>query len=191
MHRDGQTLGFQLGLHHIYLILTVCFLGAIQQTNGLGIREPFGNHRSLCVQRCQVGGAGDVAANRTVKVTQIQCNTVLGNGSAQNGNVTGSGGSSLQCGGGVGHNQIHVVGDKLIDDGRTGVGIVLRILIVEFYHIRTQFVNNCLLKTCCCGIQCRVLYDLHNADFVFCGGGILAGAGGKGKTAAQTKGQCQ
>ena len=50
----------------------------------------------LLIQRCQIGGAGDVAAHGAGEVIQPQCHAILGNGSTQNGNGVGSSLCSLQ-----------------------------------------------------------------------------------------------
>ena len=46
-------------------------------------------HGGLLVQRSQVGGAGDVAADRAGEVVDVQRHAVFGDGGAQDGNIGG------------------------------------------------------------------------------------------------------
>ena len=85
-------------------------------------------HLGLILQRCQVGGAGNVAAGGAVEVLDAQRHAVLGDGGAQNGNVGGGSHGSLEGGGGVGHNQVNALGDKAVGNGGAGVGIAGSVL---------------------------------------------------------------
>ncbi len=52
----------------------------------------------LLIQRSQIGGAGDVAADSAVEVVNTQCHAVLGNRGAQNGDGVGGGCAACRAG---------------------------------------------------------------------------------------------
>ena len=162
----GQTLSFQQLCNCVYLVLRVCFCGAVQQTNGLSIGTPFHNHFCLLVQRSQVGGTGNVGANQTVEAVDAQRHAVFGNGGAQNGDGAGCYGSSLQRGSCVCHNQINVCGNEAVNDGVAGVGIACCVLDIPVDVFFAQFSVQCIHKALGCCVQRNVLNQLAYANVI-------------------------
>ena len=118
------------------------------------------------IQRCQIGGAGDVASHGAGEVIQTQCHAVLGNGSAQNGDGVGSSLCSLQSRGSICHNQCHAGGNKAVGNGGAGSGIALCILEVES-DVLAKGSGQRILKALRSGIQCSVLHQLADANGEF------------------------
>ena len=121
----------------------------------------------------RAGGAGPVV--------DVQGGAVVGDGGAQNGNVGGGGGGSLQRGGGVGQDQIHIVGHEAVDDGGAVGGIAGGVLLIKGHLRRPAVSVRASLKPWVAGVQSVVLHQLADADGVGLGGlGISSGSLGHG-----------
>ena len=124
-------------------------------------------HGCLLIQRSKVRSTGNISAYCTVKVLQIQSNTIFCNCCTKNGDITGSCSCCLKRCGSVCEDQILVIGDKTVDDSRTGIGITLSILLIKGNCIFTQFFYNFILKSLSCCIQCFMLYKLTDTNCIF------------------------
>ena len=177
--RAGIAQLFQLGLHGVHLILAVGLGRAIDQTHGLGLGAPLLNHGRLLVQRRQVGGAGHVGAHQAGKVADLQRHAVFGNRGAQHGDGAGGRGGRLQRRGGVGQNQIHVVGHKAVDDGGAGGALAGGVLLFKGDAV-AQRLGQGVFKALGGGVKRHVGGQLANADHIGCFAGfrgVLAAGG--------------
>ena len=205
----GDALGLQILLDLVHLILAVGLSGAVQQADLLGVGHPLHDHISLLVQRSQVRGAGDVAADGAGEVGQAQSHAVLGDGGTQNGDLVGGRLCSLQSGGGVCHDEVNAGGNEAVGDGGAGSGVTLCVLEVEL-HVVAELCGQSVLKALCCSVQSGVLHQLADADGVGVagsgsgtgcgrrchrrssrGGCRRAAAGGQGSSSAADSGSSQ
>jgi len=169
----------QAGRHFLDLVAGVGLGGAEQQGDLLGLGEPLGDHIGLLAQVSQIGGAGDVAAYGAVEIVKIQGHAVSGDGGAQNGNVGSRGSGGGRGGGGVGHDQVHALGNKAVDDRAAVVGLAGGVLVFKLHLAGEGFIQS-VNKTLGCSVQRGVLHQLADADLIggALGGGIVRAGGG-------------
>ena len=83
------------------------------------------------------------------------------------GMITGGG----QGGGGVGHDQVHALGNKAVDDRAAVVGLAGGVLVFKLHLAGEGFIQS-VDKTLGCSVQRGVLHQLADADLI---GGALGG----------------
>ena len=176
----------EVALDDIALVDGVGLGAAVQQANSLSVREHLLDHGCLLVQRGQVRGTGDVVAHGAGPVRDVQRSGVVGNRGAEDGNVGGSLGSSLQRGGGVGQDQIDASGDKAADDGGAVGGIAGSVLLVKLDVALAQLLGQSVLEALGGGVQRLVLDQLADADGI----DLVVGAFGGGSFFALRGGRC-
>ena len=170
----------------VTLVDGVRFGAAVEQADILGVREQLLNHSSLLVQRRKVRGAGNVVADRAGPATDIQRRGVVRDRGAQHRDVCGSLCSSLQRCGGIGQNQIHIIGNKAVHDGGAVGRVAGGVLLVKLDVALAQLLGQGVFEALRSGVQCLVLDKLADADVVdlsirsggAVGGGFAAGSGG-------------
>ena len=162
---SSDALVLQILLDFIYLILTVCLSGAVQQADLGSLWQPLRDHLSLLIQRSQVRSTRNIAAHSAGEISQAQRHAVLGNRGAQNGDLIGSSLCRLQSGRCIGHDEVYACGNKAVGDGSAGSGIVLCVLEIK-RDILAEFRAQSILKTLGSGIQGCVLHQLADANGV-------------------------
>ena len=145
------------------------------------VGEQFGDDGCLLVQRRQVGGAGYVAANGAVPFGHIQRGGIVGDGGAQDGDLVGGGDGYLQGHGGVGQDQVHLFGDKAVDDGAAVGVFACGVLASEFHIFFTQCGDHSILKAVGCRVQGGVLCHLADTDQIVTVVPCRSAAGRKGQ----------
>ena len=168
---------FQVALDNANLVGGVCFSRAVQQGNLLGIGEQFLNHVRLTIQRSQVAGAGNIQLGVALPVADIKGSAVVGNGSAQNRDISRGADSRLQSGRSIGHNQINAGRNEAVGNGCAGSRVAGCILFIKNNPI-AQLFGQRIPEALGSGIQCGVLYQLNNTDRV----GLLFFSTGTGDT---------
>ena len=150
-------------------------------------------HLGLLIQRGQVGGAGDVAAQHLIlRGVQLQRHAVVGDGGAQNGDVGGSGSGGGEGGGGVGQDQIHLLGHEAVDDG-AAVGHLTAGVLLPDLHLVAQSLLQSVNKPLCSRVQRGMGRQLADADHILILGlgGSSAAAGGQRQHQGPGKAQSQ
>ncbi len=167
----------QIALNDTDLIGGVCLSGAVQQSNLLGIREQFLDHGCLTIQGSQVAGAGNIQLSVALPIADIKRSAVVGNGSAENRDISSSADRRLQGRRSIGHNQVNTGRNEAVRNGSTGSRIAGGILLIKNNPI-AQLFGQRIPEALGGGIQCGVLYQLNNAYRV----GLLFFSAGTGKT---------
>ena len=118
-----------------------------------------------------------------MRPTVAQGHAVLGDGGAQHGDGVGGGGGGLEGRGGVGHNQVHAVGHKAVDDGGAGGGIAGGVLILNV-HLTGKLLVEGVDEALGGVVQGGVGGQLANAHHVFLTasglGAVFGGGAGRG-----------
>ena len=122
-------------------------------------------HFCLLLQGSQVAGARHVHAGGAAPIVDIQGGGVIGHAGAQNRDVARGSHGGLESGRGVGHDQVHAAGDKVVYDGGAGVGVAGGVLHVKGYFV-AQFFLQRVLEALGGGVQRHVLHQLTDADAV-------------------------
>ena len=137
----------QIALDGLHLKHGVGLGGAVEQAHVLRVGEQLLEHGGLLVQRGQVGGAGDVAAQYLVLcAVQAQGDAVVGDGGAQNGDVGGGGLGCLERIGGVGQHQVHIFRHKAVHDGGAVVVLAAGVLLVKLHPILAEGLHQSRLE---------------------------------------------
>ena len=166
-------------LDGVDLVLGVRLSRAVQQTYILRVREQLLEHIGLTVERCEVGGAGDVGAGLAGPVGDAQGGAVVGNRGAENRNIRGSRLRCLKRCGRVCHDEVIVRGNKAVYDGRAVRRLAGSVLEVELdlAAVRLDQLGQLVLEALRCRVERLVLNQLYDTDLVAAGlCGVAAGS---------------
>ena len=143
----------------------------------MGVGKDLAEKLGLIVQRSEVGRSGDVRSGHAGPVVDIQGGAVVGDGGAQNGNGVGGRGGGLQGRSSVGHDQIHLLGDKLIADG-AAVGAVAGGVLLDEGDLVAELFGDGVTEALGGGVKCHMLDKLADTDDI---GAVLGGSGAVGR----------
>ena len=128
-------------------------------------------HVCLLIKWSEIRSTGNISAYSSVKIIDSESHTIFSNGCSKDRNIGSSSSSSLKRCSCICKDQIGSFRNKTVDNSRTGIGITLCVLLIEFYGI-THLFGNGILKTFGCRIQSVMLNQLADTDgisfFFFC-----------------------
>ena len=146
--------------------------GAVEQADLLNVGQDLLHHLELLGDRGEVGSARDVGAGLVIVLDQARSG-VIGDGAANDGDISGGAGGSLRGGRSDGIDQVDAVAYELVGNGLTRGLVVLGVLLVDL-DLETTLLDG-LDEAVVGGIERGVLGELQNADGVVGTGGSGAG----------------
>ncbi len=159
----GNACGIQCVSGHLRLNLRVGLCGAVQDGHSLGIRNQLLQKVDLLGYRCEIGSSGYISARCIVCLHEAGFCRIR-HSRKHDGDLCGSGGSGLGCRCGNGEDQIIAVIHKLLCDGLASRLLAGSVLLVDL--IADACIIQCCHKAFIALIQCRMLYQLQDADLI-------------------------
>ena len=143
---------------------------------------------SWSIWACWSRGAGDIAAHSARPVLDGEGGGVVGDRSAQNGDITGGRRGGLEGIGGVGQDQVHIFGDEAVHDGAAVGVLAAGVLLLEGDRV-AQRLGDRVLEALGGGVQRVVGHLLADADHIglFTAGAVAAGLIGRAAGAARQR----
>ena len=178
---DGKALGLKGGFGFLGLDGGVFLAGIDDDADGLYLRAKGLHQLDLNIDGVHIGSTGDIGAGGFIAGYQAAEN-IIGHAGADDRDIGGGLTGGLYGIGGIGHDEIDLGGNELVDNGGAVGLLALGVLDIEL-NLIAQLFGEELLEAAGGFIQGGVFGQLDNADlehlFIGVDGGGLIAAGSK------------